>query len=108
MPEKLVFFEKANVNGPKAREVFSFLKKAMPASNGSTEITWNFGKFVLQINQNVDFCLLCSPRCWRANFNTGVEKFLVDRDGEPAKRYEPSENVEILDIEELLNQKASS
>ena len=46
MPEKITFFEKANVNGPETREVFSFLKKNMPNSDGSTEITWNFGKLL--------------------------------------------------------------
>jgi glutathione peroxidase-family protein len=47
MPEKVVFFEKANVNGPEAREVFSFLKKALPKDNGAVDVAWNFGTSVL-------------------------------------------------------------
>ena len=43
MTEKIDFFEKGNVNGPQTREVFSFLKRALPTSSGSTEISWNFG-----------------------------------------------------------------
>ena len=45
MTEKVDFFEKANVNGPSTREVFSFLKRALPTSSGSIEISWNFGEF---------------------------------------------------------------
>jgi glutathione peroxidase-family protein len=44
MPEKLVFFEKADVNGANAREVFSFLKRELPGDEGSNDIRWNFGK----------------------------------------------------------------
>jgi len=43
MTEKLTFFEKANVNGPETREVFSFLKHTLPNESGAIEITWNFG-----------------------------------------------------------------
>lgn len=43
MTEKLVFFEKADVNGAKAREVYSFLKSKCPNSDGTVDIRWNFG-----------------------------------------------------------------
>jgi glutathione peroxidase-family protein len=43
MPEKLDFFEKADVNGANAREVFSFLKRELPSKEGSDDIRWNFG-----------------------------------------------------------------
>ena len=44
MAEKLVFFEKADVNGAEAREVFSFLKNALPNEDSTTAVRWNFGK----------------------------------------------------------------
>jgi glutathione peroxidase-family protein len=44
MDKKLVFFEKADVNGANAREPYSFVKKVLPGSDGSADIRWNFGK----------------------------------------------------------------
>lgn len=46
MPEKLTFFEKADVNGANAREVFTFLKQQLPNDDGTTDVRWNFGEFV--------------------------------------------------------------
>lgn len=44
MDKKLTFFEKADVNGANAREVFSFLKSKLPGTEeGSGDIRWNFG-----------------------------------------------------------------
>ncbi|KAL3915420.1 MAG: hypothetical protein SGARI_008188, partial [Bacillariaceae sp.] len=42
MSEKLVFFEKGDVNGANTREVFSFLKEKLPDEDGSQAIRWNF------------------------------------------------------------------
>lgn len=39
-------FEKADVNGPKARAVFVYLKDALPGSFGNF-IKWNFTKFLV-------------------------------------------------------------
>jgi len=47
MPEKLIFFEKADVNGANAREVFSYLKKELPNADGTKDVRWNFGKFLV-------------------------------------------------------------
>jgi len=44
MTDKLTFFEKADVNGKDAREVFSFLKQKCPNSDNTTDIRWNFCK----------------------------------------------------------------
>jgi len=78
--EKLTFFEKGDVNGKNAREVFSFLKEKLPFSDGSKEVMWNFGKF------------------------------LVSHDGTPHSRYgskqEPNEMR--TSIEELLKKKEGS
>ena len=50
--EKLTFFEKADVNGEDAREGFTFLKEKLPASDGSTNVLWNFGKFLVDHEGN--------------------------------------------------------
>lgn len=72
--DKFTWFEKGHVNGADTREVYSLLKSKLPAEDGSTDIRWNFAKF------------------------------LVDREGVPIKRYGPKEdpNSMIPDIEELL------
>jgi glutathione peroxidase-family protein len=43
MAEKLTFFEKADVNGANAREVFSYIKPLAPNSDDTIDIRWNFG-----------------------------------------------------------------
>lgn len=50
--DKFTFFEKADVNGKKAREVFSFLKQKLPHEDGSKDIRWNFGKFLIDHEGN--------------------------------------------------------
>jgi glutathione peroxidase-family protein len=45
MLKKLSFFEKKDVNGAGAREVFSFLKQALPAEDGTTDVRWNFSTY---------------------------------------------------------------
>ena len=71
--ERVTWFEKGDVNGKNTREVFSFLKRDLPDKDGSPDITWNFGKF------------------------------LVDHEGNPYKRFSPKisplemkEDVELL------------
>jgi glutathione peroxidase len=79
--KKLTFFQKADVNGSGTREVFSFLKQKLPNDDNSTDIRWNF---------NI---------------------FLVDREGTPVKRYQPSgKPYEAMKpkIEELLAKTSSS
>lgn len=54
------WFAKRDVNGANARELYDLLKKELPdEKTGSTEISWNFGKF------------------------------LIAHDGEPIRRYGP-------------------
>jgi len=45
--EKATWFEKGHVNGEKTREVFSFLKRELPAKDGTSDIEWNFVKFLI-------------------------------------------------------------
>ena len=78
--DKFTWFEKGHVNGKKTREVYSFLKEKLPAEDGTTDIRWNFAKF------------------------------LVDHEGNPFKRYGPQTNPDdmIPDIEELLKMKEAA
>eukprot|EP00978_Attheya_sp_CCMP212_P046692 scaffold405648_cov55-Attheya_sp.AAC.2 len=78
--ETLTWFEKADVNGAKARGVFSFLKEKLPNPDGTKDVRWNFAKF------------------------------LIDHEGKPYKRFTPKEDPSTLkdDIEFLLKKKESS
>jgi glutathione peroxidase len=79
--EKFTFFEKGDVNGASTRQVYSFLKQHLPNEDGTKDIRWNF---------NI---------------------FLVDHEGVPAERYQPSKTP-FDDIkpklEELLKKKEES
>eukprot|EP00594_Rhizosolenia_setigera_P012993 CAMPEP_0178954216 /NCGR_PEP_ID=MMETSP0789-20121207/8863_1 /TAXON_ID=3005 /ORGANISM="Rhizosolenia setigera, Strain CCMP 1694" /LENGTH=192 /DNA_ID=CAMNT_0020635585 /DNA_START=22 /DNA_END=600 /DNA_ORIENTATION=+ len=72
--DKFTWFEKGHVNGKDTREVYSFLKSKLPADDGTTDIRWNFAKF------------------------------LVDHEGNPYKRFGPKTSPMSMksDIEELL------
>jgi glutathione peroxidase-family protein len=47
MAKKLTFFDKADVNGTNAREVYNCIKPLALNDDGTTDIRWNFGTFVL-------------------------------------------------------------
>ena len=47
MAEKLIFFDKADVNGANTREVYSFVKPLAPNSDDTLDIRWNFGMLLL-------------------------------------------------------------
>ena len=64
-------FAKVDVNGDDAHPLFKYLKKERPGLLGSGMIKWNF------------------------------TKFLIGRDGEPIKRYAPTEKPE--DIQDDIN-----
>lgn len=74
MRDRLILFSKADVNGANARPVFTYLKEALPFKDGSTNVQWNFGKF------------------------------LIDHEGKPVKRYgSKTEPMKMkADIEALL------
>ena len=67
-------FSKIDVNGPGAHPLFEFLKKSRPGLLGSKRIKWNF------------------------------TKFLIDRHGNPIKRYPPQKTPAAIvkDIEAAL------
>jgi glutathione peroxidase len=62
-------FAKINVNGADAHPLYRFLKEARPGVLGLESIKWNF------------------------------TKFLVNKDGEPLKRYAPSDKPENLEVD---------
>lgn len=101
MPEKLTFFEKADVNGANAREVFSFIKQACPNEDGSTDVRWNFSKYskALACFHIIHFRF--------SQLFVIPAKFLVDHEGVPYARYStqtpPFDMKE--DIEKLLKKK---
>jgi glutathione peroxidase len=68
-------FAKIDVNGPRAHPLYKYLQQAQPGILGTEAIKWNF------------------------------TKFLIDRQGNPARRYAPKEKPENIstDIEKLLN-----
>jgi Glutathione peroxidase len=45
MAQKLVFFEKSDVNGANAREVYGFIKPLALNPDGTTDIRWNFSEY---------------------------------------------------------------
>ena len=71
---KFPLFSKIDVNGPQAHPLYQFLQKAKPGFLGIKRIKWNF------------------------------TKFLVDRQGNPIKRYAPGDKPEAIedDIKRLL------
>lgn len=80
LKDKIVWFEKGDVNGSNSREVFSFLKQRLSDDDGVENISWNF------------------------------TKFLIDRDGNPCQRFGPKTSpLEFKErIEELLEKKTES
>jgi len=45
-------FSKGDVNGADARPVFTFLKNELPFKDGTTNVLWNFGKFLVDHEGN--------------------------------------------------------
>jgi glutathione peroxidase len=60
-------FSKIDVNGPKADPIFEFLKRTKPGFLGTQGIKWNF------------------------------TKFLIDRSGNPIKRYSPKTDPSVIE-----------
>lgn len=77
MDSKLDFFEKADVNGAKTREVYTFIKNKLRNDDGTPDIRWNF------------------------------TKFLIDHEGSPYKRYAHGVSPNSIqdDIDTLLKKK---
>jgi len=74
------WFGKGDVNGASTRDVFSFLKRELPNKDGTSDIRWNYAKF------------------------------LVDQDGRPFRRYGAHSDPSTIrsDIEYLMDIKGPS
>lgn len=53
-------FSKIEVNGAQAAPLYNFLREAAPEDDGSTEITWNFAKFL--VNERGEVIKRFSPK----------------------------------------------
>ena len=62
-------FSKIDVNGPNTHPLYTYLKTAKPGILGTEGIKWNF------------------------------TKFLIDREGEPIKRYAPADKPDAIDAD---------
>jgi glutathione peroxidase len=73
-------FAKIDVNGPQAHPLYNYLREARPGILGTESIKWNF------------------------------TKFLIDREGNPIKRYAPKEKPEDIDkdVNNLLGESMRS
>lgn len=76
MPDKIDFFEKANVNGSKSREVFTYLKQSFPGL-----IKWNFAKFLVD-HEGVPYKRY-SPTTNPEDMTKDIEALLQKRNGNP-------------------------
>jgi len=72
-------FSKIDVNGPSAHPLYTYLKTAKPGILGTEAIKWNF------------------------------TKFLIDKNGEPIRRYAPNDKPEAIesDVQEALDSAAA-
>ena len=67
-------FNKINVNGSKSHPVYQYLKDQSPGVAGTTQIKWNFTKFL--INKNGEVIERFSPQAEADEIEAGIEKLL--------------------------------
>lgn len=68
-------FSKVDVNGEKASELFTLLKKAAPGLLGSTGIKWNFTKFLVSTDgQHIE---RFAPKTKPSSMGKAVESLIV-------------------------------
>ena len=67
-------FNKINVNGSKSDPVYQYLKDQSPGVAGTTQIKWNFTKFL--INKNGEVIERFSPQAEADEIETGIKKLL--------------------------------
>jgi glutathione peroxidase len=49
---KFLMTEKIDVNGPDTHPIFAYLKEVLPGNGQSSDITWNFNKFLIDTAGN--------------------------------------------------------
>ena len=67
-------FNKINVNGSKSDPVYEFLKNQLPGVAGTTQIKWNFTKFL--VNKNGEVIERFSPQAEADEIEAGIKKLL--------------------------------
>ena len=67
-------FNKINVNGSKSEPFYQFLKEQLPGVAGTTQIKWNFTKFL--VNKNGEVIERFSPQAEADEIETGIKKLL--------------------------------
>ena len=67
-------FNKINVNGSKSHPVYQYLKDQSPGVAGTTQIKWNFTKFL--INKNGEVIERFSPQAEADEIEAGIKKLL--------------------------------
>ena len=67
-------FNKINVNGSKSHPVYQYLKDQLPGVAGTTQIKWNFTKFL--INKNGEVIERFSPQAEADEIEAGIKKLL--------------------------------
>ena len=67
-------FNKINVNGSKSHPVYQYLKDQSPGVAGTTQIKWNFTKFL--INRNGEVIERFSPQAEADEIEAGIKKLL--------------------------------
>ena len=67
-------FNKIHVNGPKSDPIYQFLKEQSPGVAGTTQIKWNFTKFL--INRNGEVIERFSPQAEADEIEASIKKLL--------------------------------
>ena len=70
----LKFLIKINVNGSKSEPFYQFLKEQLPGVAGTTQIKWNFTKFL--VNKNGEVIERFSPQAEADEIEAGIKKLL--------------------------------
>lgn len=79
---KFSFFEKNDVNGAHARPVFTYLKAKLPTSSFGSFVKWNFTKFL--VDRNGQPFKRFSPYDLPTSFENDIKLLLALKEGEPA------------------------
>lgn len=67
-------FAKIEVNGEQAAPLYQFLREAAPEDDGSTEITWNFAKFL--VNERGEVIKRFSPKTTPEEIGAALDALL--------------------------------
>ena len=77
--DKFTWFEKGHVNGKDTREVYSFLKQQLPSEDGTSDIRWNFAKFL--VDHEGTACKRFGPKTNPEDIMDEIKDLLAKRNG---------------------------